>query len=115
MTHFNLTALTTMCGGDPKFMRDFIQLFIDTTPPYMEEIKKLRSGGKWSEIGEILHKIKPTVELFGMMHIHGEIKLAEHAGRHGHDLDKMEAWLDHILPQLEVGIEALREEVKKYH
>lgn len=114
MSHYDLTALTTMCGGDPNFMRDFIQLFVDTTPPNIEQIKELRQSGKWVEVGEILHKIKPTVELFGMMHIHGEIKLAEHAGRNGHDLDKMNGWLDHILPNLEAAIEELRLEIKKY-
>jgi len=103
-----------MCGGDPNFMRDFIQLFIDTTPPYIQEIKDAREKEDWLVVGEILHKIKPTVELFGMMHIHGEIKLAEQAGRQGKDLDKIGAWLDHILPKLEEGIAELREEVKKY-
>ncbi len=103
-----------MCGGDPKFMHDFIQLFTDTTPPSIAQIKTLRQKGNWREISDILHKIKPTVELFGMMHIHTEIKLAEHAGKTGQDLDKMDGWLDHILSNLEISIEALNKEIPKY-
>ncbi|MBI1222148.1 MAG: hypothetical protein GC180_06045 [Bacteroidetes bacterium] len=114
MNPYDLTALTTMCGGDPSFMRDFIQLFIDTTPPNLESMKEYRQNKKWVEVGEILHKIKPTVELFGMNHIITEIKLAERAGRYGHDLDQMDSWLDHIVPQLEEALAALKEEVKKY-
>ena len=113
--HFDLSSLTAMCGGDPQFMRDFITLFVETTPPNIEQIKELRKTGNWHEVGEILHKIKPTAELFGMMHIHGEIKLAEQAGRNGRDLDNIEGWLDHIIPSLEEAIEELKLEVQKYN
>jgi len=113
--HFDLSSLTAMCGGDPQFMRDFITLFVDTTPPNIEQIKELRKTQKWHEIGEILHKIKPTAELFGMTHIHAEIKLAEQAGRSGRDWEKMNAWLDHIIPALEEAIEELKLEIPKYN
>ncbi|MHB1277034.1 MAG: hypothetical protein ACYC1Q_01390 [Bacteroidia bacterium] len=95
-------------------MHDFIQLFTETTPPSIAQIKVLRQNNSWREIADILHKIKPTVELFGMMHIHNEIKLAEHAGKTGQDLDKMDGWLDHILSNLEESIEALSKEIPKY-
>lgn len=114
MALYDLTTLTTMCGGDPQFMRDFIKLFVDTTPASIEQIKTLRQTQNWVEIGEILHKIKPTVELFGMMHIHNEIKLAEQAGRYGKNLDQLENWLDFILPNLEESIQALSLEIPKY-
>ncbi|HCS20772.1 MAG TPA: hypothetical protein DIW47_09470 [Bacteroidetes bacterium] len=103
-----------MCGGDPKFLHDFIQLFTETTPPSIVQLKTLRQQGNWREVADILHKIKPTVELFGMMHIHTEIKLAEQAGKTGQDLDKMDSWLDHILMHLEIAIEALNKEIPKY-
>lgn len=103
-----------MCGGDRKFMHDFIKLFTDTTPPSIEQIKVARQENNWREVSDILHKIKPTVELFGMKHIHPEIKLAEHAGKTGEDLGKMNGWLDHILINLESSIEALKEEIPKY-
>ena len=114
MQHFDLTTLSAMCGGDPKFLHDFIQLFTDTTPPSIAQIKELRKTGNWAEIADILHKLKPTVELFGMMHIHSEIKLAEQAGKTGKDMDKMNGWLDHILSNLEPAIEALKKEIPKY-
>lgn len=103
-----------MCGGDRKFMHDFIKLFTDTTHPSIAQIKVLRQTGNWREVSDILHKIKPTVELFGMMHIHTEIKLAEHAGKTGQNIEKMNGWLDHILTNLELSIEALNKEIPKY-
>lgn len=79
ITHFDLSSPAGMCGRDPQFMSDFINLFIATTPPDIEQIKELRNEGNGQDIGEILHMIKSTLELFGMMHIHGEIKSAEKA------------------------------------
>lgn len=114
MQHFDLTTLSAMCGGDPKFLHDFIQLFTDTTPPSIAQIKVLRQTSEWSEIADILHKLKPTVELFGMMHIHAEIKLAEQAGKTGQNMEKMDMWLDHILNNLEPAIEELKKEIPKY-
>lgn len=103
-----------MCGGDSQFMHDFIKLFTDTMPSNIRQLRFLQKSRDWTEIADLLHKIKPTVELFGMMHIHGEIKLAEHAGKTGRDLDRMDGWLDHILSNLEVDIKALEKEIPKY-
>ncbi len=111
---YDLTALETMCGGDPKFMHDFIELFIQTTPPYLAEIRKKRANSNWEEIGEILHKIKPTVELFGMQELHVLIRNAEQAGRFGKDADKLPGWLDEIVPGLEKSIESLKTELDRY-
>lgn len=58
-------------------MRDFIQLFLDTTPPYIQEIEDFLETGDWKKVGEILHKIKPTVEMFGMSEILDELKEIE--------------------------------------
>lgn len=112
---YDLSTLKAMCGDDPKFMHDFIQLFIDTTPPYLEEIERARKDSDWLTVGEVLHKIKPTIELFGMTHILGEVKEAENAGRQGQDPDKMPGWLDFIVPRLEACITDLKEEVKNYN
>lgn len=112
--HYNLTALTNMCGGDPQFMRDLIQLFVDTTPPCITQINEFRKEENWKEIGDILHRIKPTIELFGMERIIVEIKSAEQMARNGEDLDKLKPLLDYILPELEIAIEAVKSEIPNY-
>jgi len=63
---YTLDGILNLCNGNGKFMNEFLSLFIETTPDYMQEAIKAATSGNWGEVTSILHKLKPTVEMFAM-------------------------------------------------
>jgi HPt (histidine-containing phosphotransfer) domain-containing protein len=47
-------------------MIEMIQLFLDQTPAYFEQLDQLINDLNWPDVAEISHKIKPTLTFMGI-------------------------------------------------
>jgi HPt (histidine-containing phosphotransfer) domain-containing protein len=110
---YSLEGILKLCGGNPKFMNEFITLFIDTTPVYMNEATEACQAGNWKKVAEVLHKIKPTVEMFAM-DISASLGETEQSARNEEGTVGLSKSLDHLNKYLEDAIEQLRAELKNY-
>jgi len=64
--HYDFEKLKQYVGDDPVQVKEMIQIFLDTIPPEIEEIKKDAKNCDWGRLYKRIHKIKPSFEVFSM-------------------------------------------------
>lgn len=62
----DLSYLKDVASGSDEFMIDMIDLFLDQTPAYFEQIEQHIQEGNWSKVADIAHKVKPTLAFMGV-------------------------------------------------
>ncbi len=62
----DLSYLKDVASGSDEFMIDMIDLFLDQTPAYFEQMEQFISEENWSKVADIAHKIKPTLAFMGV-------------------------------------------------
>ncbi len=63
--NIDLTYLRDVSSGSNEFMVEMIELFLEQTPAYFEQLKQSIAEQNWSRVSEIAHKIKPTLAFMG--------------------------------------------------
>ncbi|MEJ7779151.1 MAG: Hpt domain-containing protein [Daejeonella sp.] len=66
-TEFNLdlSYLRDVSSGSNEFMIEMIDLFLEQTPEYFENLEKFIEEENWPKVADISHKIKPTLAFMG--------------------------------------------------
>ena len=63
---YDLTPLNILVDGNELFRKYLIELFNETTPPIINDIKSSYLEKDWIGLYAHSHKIKPTVESMGI-------------------------------------------------
>lgn len=74
---YDLTMIHGLSGGDEAFIRQMVELFVDTMPASMAEFKTTLDQGEWEAMGKLAHKLKSTTGSMGMDSIKDEIRMVE--------------------------------------
>jgi HPt (histidine-containing phosphotransfer) domain-containing protein len=64
--NLDLSYLQDVANGSNEFMIEMIQLFLDQTPAYFEQLDQLINDLNWPDVAEISHKIKPSLTFMGI-------------------------------------------------
>lgn len=83
----DLTYLNEIAGGDAEFMIDMIDIFIEQTPEYTNQIIAAISAKDWKTVGDVAHKIKPTLAFMGVNQAKEQMASIESRARTESDLD----------------------------
>lgn len=62
----NLSYLVALCDGDDEFMNTIIASFVDEMPEILSMIQQKMQESDWKAVGELAHKMKPSVQFVGM-------------------------------------------------
>ncbi|MBC7915485.1 MAG: Hpt domain-containing protein [Pyrinomonadaceae bacterium] len=87
----DLTYLNEIAGGDAEFMIDMIDIFIEQTPAYTEQIVEAIAAKDWKTVGEVAHKIKPTLAFMGVNKAKDQMASIEQRARTESDLDTIDS------------------------
>lgn len=63
--NIDLTYLRDVSSGSNEFIVDMIELFLEQTPAYFEQLRQFIAEENWPKVAEIAHKIKPTLAFMG--------------------------------------------------
>lgn len=103
-----------MSGNDPKFMHDFIKLYLDSAPGYLQQIETAFQTNDWKTISFVVHKMKPSVELFGMKNLVPHLRDLENLVRANGEIEECIKLYHLIVPYLSWSITSLEEELNAY-
>ncbi|WP_423146340.1 Hpt domain-containing protein [Rubrolithibacter danxiaensis] len=62
----DLSYLNEIACGSVEFMIDMINIFLEQTPLYMEQLIAAVNQQDWKTVGDVAHKIKPTLAFMGV-------------------------------------------------
>jgi len=74
---YDLTMIHGLSGGDESFIRQMVELFIDTMPASVIEFQTTVDHKQWDAMGKLAHKLKSTTGSMGMDCIKDEIRSVE--------------------------------------
>lgn len=111
----DLTYLNEIAGGDAEFMIDMIDIFMDQTPVYVEQLIVALTEKDWKTVGDLAHKIKPTLAFMGVDQAKDKMAAIEHNARAGTNLETIAddfAEIKTLCENLYVGLEKVKAELQ---
>lgn len=86
---YNLKQLEELAGGNSEFVESMVETFLEHTPGQLQEMLSAYDRGDLSSVGATAHKIKPNIELFGILEIKQDIRVVEENGKAGTNTENM--------------------------
>jgi len=87
----DLSYLNEIAGGDAEFMIDMIDIFIEQTPVYTDQLIDAVNAKDWKTVGDIAHKIKPTLAFMGVNKAKEQMASIEQKARTESNLEEIAA------------------------
>ena len=112
----NLSYLSDIASGSSEFMIEMIDMFLEQTPGYVQEMSEAISGKNWSLVADIAHKIKPTFAFMGLESAKDSMAEIEGKARNQNNVEEIdEAFkgIQAISKLLFVKLERVKEELQQ--
>lgn len=107
----DLSYLRDVASGSNEFMVEMIELFLDQTPGYFEQLQQLIIEKNWAKVADIAHKIKPTLSFMGVDSAGLNMAEIEQNARNERNLDTIEPAFK-VLKEMSVGLFAKLAQIK---
>lgn len=85
----DLSYLRDVSSGSNEFMVEMIELFLEQTPAYFEQLDQFIKDGNWPKVADIAHKIKPTLAFMGVDAAKENMAEIEHKARNLQNTDEI--------------------------
>jgi HPt (histidine-containing phosphotransfer) domain-containing protein len=113
LRYTNLDYLKEITGGEPEVTKEFIQMFFDQFPEFIDGMKNNLAEKKWKELGEVAHKAKSSVMTFGMNELGYQLKELQLKTQKLEDIESYPSYVDDFLTIMEQAKLELTEEMAK--
>jgi len=87
--NLDLSYLQGVANGSNEFMIHMIDLFLNQTPGYFEQLDQLIKDLNWPAVADISHKIKPTLTFMGIESASASMAEIEQNARNLKNLEKI--------------------------
>ncbi|MET0241949.1 MAG: ATP-binding protein [Flavitalea sp.] len=104
---YNLAMVEAISGGDKDFVVRMAQLFLDTMPESLNEMKACIQYERWDALGKLAHKMKSTIDSMGIADLKQVIRLIEANGKNGTN-DQTPALVDQVLSVMQTCMDQVR-------
>lgn len=85
---YDSKTLERQTGGDPAMTQRMLDLFLEMTPPIIEDLHEASVSRNLRMLENLAHKVKPSIRLMGMYPILEETLLLEKASENGIGTEK---------------------------
>lgn len=111
---YNLATIEEISGGSREFIRDMMQLFIETMPRLADQMVNSMQGNDWGGVKAVAHQVKPTMELMGITALKDDVVVIEKYAKEESNLDLIPAMVEKFYAVIQKIVEALKVEIKFY-
>ncbi|MCB0768343.1 MAG: Hpt domain-containing protein [Flavobacteriales bacterium] len=87
----DLEQLRTLCNGDAGRMKRYIGMFLQGTPPALDQLKADLGAGDFQGLARNAHALKPQSAYMGASALKEGLERLEHAAKAGHPGDAASA------------------------
>jgi HPt (histidine-containing phosphotransfer) domain-containing protein len=96
MSKIDLTYLNEISGGDKKFIREMLDLFLVTTASEADQYDALLANSEYERIGSLAHKMKAPVQMLGANELFETIRDLEVSGKEKSNLDQIPSLIEKV-------------------
>jgi len=105
----DLTYLETMSGGDPNFIREMYDIFIEQVSDYREKMPALLECHDYEALSRVAHKATSTVAVMGMENDAKKLKDLELKAKEKVDIESYEEIINTFIKNAGLAIKELDE------
>ena len=75
---YDLTTIYAISDGNTEFLNQLLVVFTDSVGQDLNIMKQAAANSNWVEVGQVAHKIKPSLSHFGITSLVEVIRGLEH-------------------------------------
>ncbi len=105
---YDLSMIESISGGDMGFIKNMVQLFIDTMPSQVNELKQALEQANWDMVGKHAHKMKSTIDSMGIFLLKDDIRTVEAGGKSKTNLELIPGLIDNISTTLALCVTQIK-------
>jgi len=94
---YNLAMVEAISGGDQEFVKRMLQLFLDTMPEALRDMRACVQHERWEALGKLAHKLKSTIDSMGITQLKQVVRNIENNGKAGSNMEEMPAIVDKLI------------------
>jgi HPt (histidine-containing phosphotransfer) domain-containing protein len=110
----SLAYLHDIADGSNEFMVEMIDIFLNQTPAYFENLEQAIASHDWATVAEISHKVRPTFTFVGVEGATEKLAEMERNARSGENLQQIVAdfaFLNPLVQSVFVKLKTIRAEL----
>ncbi len=109
----DIEYLREVCHNDSVFMKEMIEVFVNTMPDILEEMERSIEDSEWNKLSKAAHKSKPSFTFMGLKDTTNLAKKIEEMGREGTEVDKIPLVFKEFSDQTQKAIAELQDILKQ--
>ncbi|GAB1448686.1 MAG: Hpt domain-containing protein [Bacteroidetes bacterium] len=105
----DLSYLNEISGGDQGFIREMLELFVNSTATEAPLFKELLDKGDYAGIGHLAHKMKAPIQMLGANNLFLLIRDLELFGKEASHTDKIPGMVEEVNNQVNLACEEINQ------
>jgi HPt (histidine-containing phosphotransfer) domain-containing protein len=107
--NIDLSYLQEISGGDSSFIKEMLELYVNTTAQEASLFPALLSSGDINGIGNLAHKMKAPIQMLGANQLFDTIRSLEQIGKNGQHTDEIEPLIEKVQTLVNSSIEEIHQ------
>lgn len=112
VSHYDLTEITKISRGNEAFVQKMLKMFVDQVPVHLQEMKEKFVLNELVTVGEIAHRIKPTIDNMGIVSSKDAIREIEKMGKSGVDTGGLQQLIQKVETDIGHAVDAIKKDFK---
>lgn len=108
---YDLSMVDAISGGDQSFTKRMLQLFLDTVPATLADIRSTCDKGEWMALSKHAHKLKSTIDSLSIVSLKEVIRSIEIGGKTNPDPDQLKNLVANVLEVMEKVMVQVKQEL----
>lgn len=105
----DLSYLNEISGGDSSFIKEMLELYINTTAVEALQYNDLLNQRNYEGISHLAHKMKAPIQMLGANDLFNLIRSLEKYGKEGSNTDQMPGIINEVQKQVDLSIIEIKE------
>lgn len=104
----DLQYLYDLADGSFDFVEEMIQLFLNSVPQSVEELKQAINNGEWQKVKAVAHRIKPSFGFIGAKKVQEQLGQMERNALEAPDVVFQRSLLEKVEESTKICVEELQ-------
>lgn len=107
--NIDLSYLQEISGGDSSFIKEMLELYVNTTAQEALQFTELFNNGDINGIGHLAHKMKAPIQMLGANELFNTIRTLEQIGKTGQNSGEISTLIEKAQTLVKESIEEIQQ------
>ena len=108
--YYDISEIKIISRGNEDFINKMLKMFVEQIPVFVNDMLEKQAEGEFITVGEIAHRIKPTIDNMGIASSKTIIREIEKMGKANEDNGNMEALIKKVEADIAKAVEAIKKD-----